>query len=388
MDFRLGAETEQLRAEIRGFLDEHMTVELEERIHRSGVSHDDEFTAALVREGWLAPGWPKELGGQGRDPIEMMVIHEELRLVDAPTYGIGTTTIVAAVIRAIGTPAQQRAIIPRALAGEIVIVLGFTEPEAGSDVAAAATRAVRDGDDWIINGQKMFTTNAQIGDYAFMLARTNPDVPKHKGLTMFLVPLDQPGIEIQPVRTLSGERTNITFYNDVRVSDEWRIGEVDGGWATMGVALAREHGAGFGSAIQRLLDAAARWALEARDEADHSLVESPEVLTALGRTAASLEASRLLQRRSVWMGENDIPMRAEGPMSKLFSSEALERRAEELSELMGPDGLGSYFEPSAVQGGLVDHMLRFSLGTTIYAGTSEMHRNMIAQRHLGLPRPS
>lgn len=387
MDFRLGAETEALRAEIRRFLTTEMTPELARRVHETGASHDDEFTAALVREGWLAPGWPVEFGGQGRDPLEMMVIHDELRLFDAPTHGIATTLMVAAVIRDVGTPDQQREIIPQAVRGEIVIVLGFTEPEAGSDVAAAATRAVRDGDDWVISGQKMFTTNAQLGDYVFLLARTNPDVAKHRGLTMFLVPLDQPGVEVQAVRTLSGERTNITFYNDVRVSDRWRIGAIDGGWATMGVTLAREHGAGFGSALQRLLEATAGWALDALDDQERPMIESTAVLEQLGRTAASLEASRLLHRRVVWMAEAGIERRAEGPMSKLFSSEALERRAEEAAELMGAEGLRSYFDPTAPSNGLVDHMLRFSLGTTIYAGTSEMHRNMIAQRHLGLPRP-
>jgi alkylation response protein AidB-like acyl-CoA dehydrogenase len=387
MDFRLGDDTEAFRAEVREFLDEHMTHELEERTYRTGVSHDDEFTHALKARGWLAPGWPVELGGGGLDPIEMLTLHEELRLVDAPTYGIGTTMMVAAVIREVGTDAQKAAIIPRALAGDIVMVLGFTEPEAGSDVAAAATKAVRDGDDWIINGQKMFTTNAQVGDYVFLLARTNPDVPKHRGLTMFLVPLDQAGVEVQPVITMSGERTNITFYNDVRVSDEWRIGDVDGGWATLGVALALEHGSGFGSAIERLLVGAEAWAGEATDDEGRARIDDVDVREELARTATAKEVARLLQRRSAWMAHEGLSMTVEGPMSKLFSSEALEDRAEAVLAVMGSDGLRSYFDPTAPVNGVVEHMRRFSLGTTIYAGTSEVHRNMIAQRGLGLPRP-
>jgi len=386
MDFRLGGETASLRAEIRGFLDEHVTDELEERVHRSGVSHDDAFTRALVERGWYAPGWPVELGGQGRDPIEMLVLYEELRFAAAPTYGIGTTTMVAGVIREVGTPEQKAAIIPRALAGEIIIVLGFTEPEAGSDVAAAVTRAVRDGDEWVINGQKMFTTNAQLGDYVFLLARTNTEVAKHKGLTMFLVPMDQPGIEVQAVHTLSGERTNITFYNDVRVSDDWRIGDVDGGWATMMVSLRLEHGNGFGAALARLLGSAEEWARGAVDDDGRSRMDDPDVRERLGRTATDAEVSRLLLRRSAWMAEAGIPAAAEGPMTKLFSSEALERRAQDITEVMGPDALRSYFDPTAPVNGSIEHMLRHSLGTTIYAGTSEVHRNMIAQRGLGLPR--
>jgi 3-oxocholest-4-en-26-oyl-CoA dehydrogenase alpha subunit len=387
MDFRLGDETEQLRADVREFLEEHVTDELEERLYRSGVSHDPDFTRALAAKGWAAPGWPKEWGGQGRNQIESTVIHEELRVVDAPTYGIGTTAMVSAVIREVGTDAQRDAILPKALSGEIVIALGFTEPEAGSDVAAAACRAVRDGDDWVIDGQKMFTTNAQIADYVFLLARTNLDVPKHKGLTMFLVPMDQPGVEVQGVVTMSGERTNISFYNDVHVSDAWRIGEVDGGWATMGVALGLEHGSAFGPALARLLGAAEEWAQDATDLDGRPRIDDPDVREVLGRTATSMEVSRLLQRRTAWAKVAGAEVPAAGPMAKLVSSEALERRAEEMVDVMGPDALRSYFEPTAPANGLVEYLLRFSLGTTIYAGTSEVHRNMIAQRALGLPRP-
>ena len=150
----------------------------------------------------------------------MLAFAEELQRAGAPTYGVGTTIMVAKhhpARRHRGAEAGDPAAGARA--GEIIIVLGFTEPESGSDVAAAQTRAVRDGDEWVINGQKMFTTNAQEADYVFMLTRTNTDVPKHRGLTTFLVPLTPPGVEIQPVLTLSGERTNLTFYTDVRVDD-------------------------------------------------------------------------------------------------------------------------------------------------------------------------
>jgi alkylation response protein AidB-like acyl-CoA dehydrogenase len=233
----------------------------------------------------------------------------------------------------------------------------------------------------------MFTTNAQIADYVFLLARTNLDVPKHKGLTMFLVPMNQPGVEVQGVVTMSGERTNISFYNDVRVSDEWRIGEIDGGWATMGVALGLEHGSAFGPALARLLGAAEEWAREATDFDGRPRIEDPDVREVLGRTAASMEVSRLLMRRTAWAADAGVEVPAPGPMAKLLSSEALERRAEELVDVMGPDALRSYFEPTAPVNGLIEYLLRFSLGTTIYAGTSEVHRNMIAQRALGLPRP-
>ena len=386
MDFRLGESSEARRAEVREFLDAHMSLALEEQVYRTGVSHDGDFTRALVEGGWMAPSWPVEFGGQGLDPEEMVAVGEELRLADAPMYGIGTTMMVATVIRAVGTDEQKAEIIPKALAGDIVIVLGFSEPEAGSDVAAASTRAVPDGDEWVINGQKMFTTNAQIGDYVFLLTRTNTEVAKHKGLTMFLVPLHQPGVEIQAVFTLSGERTNIVYYNDVRVADAWRIGDVDGGWHAMTVALTNEHAAGFAAAIDRLLRAAESWARSTTDDEGVPRLEDGTVREALGRTAIDLEVSRLLQRRVAWMAATDQAIVAEGPMSKLFSSEALSARAQDLVEVVGPDALRSYFDPTAPAHGVIEHMLRFSLGTTIYAGTSEVHRNMIAQRGLGLPR--
>ncbi|MGZ4692331.1 MAG: acyl-CoA dehydrogenase family protein [Acidimicrobiales bacterium] len=386
MDFRLGESTEAFRAEIVEFLEEQMTVELEEKLYRTGVSNDEDFTRALVDRGLIAPGWPVEWGGQGRDPIESLVYSEEVQRYDAPTYGIGTTMAVARVIRAVGTDAQKAEILPRALRGEIIICLGFSEPESGSDVAAAKTRAVRDGDEWVINGQKMFTTNAHIGDYVFLLARTNPDVPKHKGLTMFLVPLKHPGVEVQAVFTMSGERTNITYYSDVRIPDASRIGDVDGGWRVMTVSLQDEHSAGFGSRIASLLGNTEAWAAEATDAEGNPRLDDVDVRGRLGRAATELEVSRLLQRRSAWMAEEGVVPEAEGPMSKLFSSEALERIAQDFSEMVGADALRSYFDPTAPRGGRIEHSLRFSVGTTIYAGTSEVQRNIIAQRGLGLPR--
>jgi len=298
----------------------------------------------------------------------------------APTYGIGTTMMIAWVINVVGTEEQKKEILPKALAGDIVIALGFTEPENGSDAAAAATRAVQSGDGWTINGSKMFTTNAHIADYVFMLARTDPEAPKHRGLTTFLVPMKQDGVEVQPVFTLSGERTNITFYNDVSVPDSYRIGEVDGGWTVMTKALQDEHGAAFGVRIERLLEEAEAWAKES------GRISDPDARTRLARVAAEAEVAILLQRRGHWMTETGTVPVAEAPMAKLYSSEALVRASEDLADLMGPDAVRSYFDPTAPRGGYVEHMARFALGTTIYAGTSEVQRNIIAQRGLGLPR--
>jgi alkylation response protein AidB-like acyl-CoA dehydrogenase len=386
VDFRLGAKSDAFRAEVKTFLDENMTLELEEKLYRTGVSHDEEFTRKLAERGWLAPGWPEEWGGQGRDHFETMAWRDELQKAGAPTYGFGTTMMAAKIVNLIGTDYQKQEILPKALRGEIIIVLGFSEPEAGSDVAAAQTRAVRDGDEWIVNGQKMFTTNGHLADYAFLLARTNTEVAKHKGLTMFLVPMKQEGVEVQAVYTLSGERTNITYLTDVRVPDALRLGEVDGGWAVLTKSLQDEHSAGFAGRMDELVRNAEAWAREATDGGARPRIDDRDVRVRLGRAATELEVSYLLQRRSVWMAEEGIVPEAEGPMSKLFGSEALERIAQDLTEMVGPDALRSYFDPTAPQGGRIEHSLRFSLGTTIYAGTSEVQRNIIAQRGLGLPR--
>ena len=388
MDFRLGETSELFRQEARAFLDEVFTDEMREEMHRTGVHHSWDFHRSLAERGWLAPGWPVEYGGQGRDPLEMLAFMEEFHRAGAPTYAVGTTLMVAGIIRHVGTDEQKQLILPPALGGKIIIVLGFTESECGSDVAAAQTRAIRDGDEWVINGQKMFTTNAQEADYVFMLTRTNPDVAKHRGLTTFLVPLRQPGVEIRPVHTVSGERTNLTFYSDVRVDDSLRIGEVDGGWDVMRVGLTLERAGDHGGELIRLLSSMEKWASSTVDREGMPRSEDPDVLSRLGRAAAENEVTTLMCRRSAWVTETGRLPGVEGSMSKLFASEALTRQSADFMDLLGPDGIRSQGDPLAPADGAADYDLRFALGATTYGGTSEIQRNIISQQGLGLPRPS
>ncbi|OBK17920.1 acyl-CoA dehydrogenase family protein [Mycobacterium asiaticum] len=386
MHFQLDPDTEAYRDGVRSYLAKVMTPESEERIYRSGVSHDDGFADGLVNEGYFAPSWAAEFGGQNRDAWDEQVLREELMRAEAPMYLSETTRMVASIIRDVGTPEMKDRILRGAMKGDITIALGFTEPECGSDVAAATTKAVRDGDQWVINGSKMFTTNGHIADYVFLLARTSPDKPKHKGLTMFLVPRNSAGFEAQAVWTLSGERTNITFYSDVRISDEWRVGDVDDGWQVMGLSLQDEHASGWGPHLSRLLQHAEQWA--ATTEADDGTLQlaKTDVRRRIARVAMEDEVSRLLLRRCVWMTETGQTPIAEGPMSKVFSTEALVRASQDIMELVGPDAARSYFEPTAPEQGRFEYLTRFALGTTIYAGTSEVQRSIIAQRGLGLPR--
>ena len=386
MDFRLGEKSEAFRDEVRAFVDEHVTDKVRERVHRTGTVHDWDLHRAMAEKGWLGASWPEEFGGQGRDPFEMVALQEELSRAQAPVDGMGTTMMVAGVLRVAGSDGQRRDIVPRALAGEILIALGYSEPEAGSDVAAAATRAVRDGDEWLIEGQKMFTTLAHEAQYVFLLTRTNTEVAKHKGLTMFLVPMDTPGIEIRPVHTMGGERTNITFYNSVRVPDSCRVGDVDDGWRLMQVALALERGGGIGAEMRRHLDRAVAWAREATDESGKCRVDDPDVRSCLARAAMRSEVGRLLGLRTTWAAADGVPSHVHGSMAKLYATEALVQTASELVDLLGAEGVLQHGEPGAPADGWLEHALRHVQVTTIYGGTSEVQRSIIAEHGLGLPR--
>ena len=385
MDFTWDPVAEAHRAEVREFLAEHLTPELEERLYRSGVSHDDDFARALGARNWIAPEWSRG-GYEALDVPSAHAVLDELTKADAPTYAVATSLMVARVIQAVGSAELRETIVPKVVTGEFTIALGMSEPEAGSDVAAVRTRARRVDGGWMIDGQKMFTTNAHVCDYVFLLARTDPASDRHRGLTTFLVPLDRGGFEAQAVFTMSGERTNITFYNELFIEDRWRISEVGAGWQSLMLALQDEHGAAFSPHLDRLLRQSEAWAVKPGADGEPP-VQREDVRRALIRAATDLEVAQLLEVRTAFMeSAGDVPV-SEGPMSKLFSTEAVVRHAEALTAVVGPDALRSRLDPTAIGAGLVEHALRYSLGMTIYGGTSEVQRNIIAQRRCGLPRP-
>jgi alkylation response protein AidB-like acyl-CoA dehydrogenase len=387
VDFRLGEEEAAFRESVRVFLREQVTDELRDRVHRTGTRHDWDFHRNLAARGWLNAHWPRAAGGQGRSPLAMMAFHEELALADAPTDGMGITMLVADVIRAVGTPEQKELFLRPVLGGKCLFCLGYTEPDAGSDVAAVITRAVRDGDRWVINGQKMFTTLAHEANFVFLLTRTNSNVPQHRGLTMFLVPMNAPGIEIQPVHTLGGERTNVTFYTDVRVADSMRVGAVDGGWDVMRVALAFERGGAMGSELQRHLRRAVEWANHASDDHDGCPMDDPEVRTTLARVAIRAEVGRLLNLRTICdSAQNGVPNHVFGSMAKVYLTEALVHSVSELLDRLGTEGVLQRGDEAAPADGWLEAAFRHVPVTTIYGGTSEVQRSIIAERGLSLPR--
>ncbi|HKY13660.1 MAG TPA: acyl-CoA dehydrogenase family protein [Microthrixaceae bacterium] len=384
MDFEWDAETQRFREEVRRFLDLHLTPELEDQLYEEGLTHDEGFAAALGERNWIAGEWARE-GFEALDGEAMQVLEEEFARTEAPYYAVSTSMMVAKVIRAVGSEWLNSEIVPKVVTGEVAIALGMSEPEAGSDVAAVQTRAREVEGGWVIDGQKMFTTNANICEFVFLLARTDPDSVRHRGLTTFLVPVASDGFEAQAVVTVSGERTNITYYSDLVLEDRWRISEVGAGWQSLMMALQDEHSAPFCAHLGRALDAAEQWGADPGPDGT-APIERADVRQRLVKVATDLEVARLLERRTSWMETvGEVPV-AEGPMSKLFSTEAIVRGSEELTALVGPDALRSRSDPSAVHGGRIEHLLRFSLGTTIYAGTSEVQRNIIAQRRCGLPR--
>jgi alkylation response protein AidB-like acyl-CoA dehydrogenase len=385
MDFTPNPEIVAFREEVRQVVAETVDAEVRANVARTGVNHDWALMKAVADRGWLAATVPVELGGQGRGPDHLAALYRELEQADAPYEGLSMAMMIAFILGHVGSEWQKAEIMSKLLAGGAIPCLGYSEPESGSDVAAAKTRAVRDGDDWIINGQKMFTSLADVSEWVFLLARTNTEVPKHRGLTFFLVPVDSPGIEVQEVRTLSGKRTNITFYDDVRVHDRMRVGDVDGGWGVMLVALAFERGVAGGVAdVAALYDAAVSCARDTVSPDGERLIDDASARERLARVAIDTEVCELLGDRAAWVAVNGLP-KTEGAEVKLFATEAYGRASSALVDMLGIDGLvGDHAGHSP--GGIVEYSYRVAPIFTTAGGTSEIQKNLIAERGLGLPR--
>jgi alkylation response protein AidB-like acyl-CoA dehydrogenase len=384
MDFSLSPRAAEFRTEVMAFLDSHLTGEVIDTMHRTGTFNDKHFNAAMADAGLLAGAVP---GYGDRDPIELYVLFNELEKAGAPYDGLAVTMLVAGVINAVGTDFHREQVLDRLLTGRFNCCLGYSEPDHGSDVAAITTRAVQDGDEWVVNGQKMWTTMAHEADWVILLTRTEPDVPKHKGLTMFLVPMDTPGIEVQPVPTMASERTNATFYDEVRIGDEWRLGDVNGGWSVMGVALAFERGVmgGTNPAVP-LLRHVRGWATDAPSPDGGRMIDDPLLRERIARTAIANQVSQLLTLRAAWIAATGGLPGLEGSMAKLYATDRYQQAVGWFQQMAGADGLLGFGTDGAAADGWIDYDARHSPVTTIYGGTTEINRNNVAERHLGLPR--
>jgi alkylation response protein AidB-like acyl-CoA dehydrogenase len=376
---QLDNEVRQFWAEVRTFFETHVTEAVHEAERRTGGGFNEQLHRALGRRRWVAPRWPVEEGGAGLDALRARIISLELERSGAPAILTTTTLLPPVAIRMFAVDEVKAEVLPGIADGTIRVCLGYTEPGCGSDLAAVRTRAVRDGDEWVINGQKMFTTAAQFCQYCFCLTRTNTDVRKHKGLTVFLLPLDLAGVEIRGINTLGGERTNFVYLNDVHVPDRYRLGEVDQGWTVVSAPLAQEHGMGdedgsagstYAKTTRRLVDAVVAWAGEQSTPDGRPLLEDVRVRQTLARVELGIEIANV----------------SPGPMGRINSADALVRDASELLDLVGSSGLLAHGADAAALNGLLEYGFRFAPGTTIYGGSTDIHRNLVAERTLGLPR--
>ena len=388
MDFsrvELSDEDAAFRDEARSFLATHVTEEVRRRDRETGDNFDEGVHLAFGAAGYLAGEWkPASEGGFTR--VRRRIWELEKRRAHVPWVTWGTTAMVARSLVKFGKPELVEEVMPKVFSGEVRLCLGYTEPEGGSDVATCKTRAVRDGDGWLINGSKMFTTGAHKCQYVFLITNTDPDAPKHKSLTMFLVPLDSPGIEIQGIRTIDGDRTNIVYYSDVRVDDKYRLGDVNAGWTVLREPLNTEHGAvaaspdglqdtsimmhQAGSMATAVDNAAAR--VTRPDPSGRCLIDDRSVAYRLGRSVARLEAA----------------LSAPNIYGRVAIAQTMRDISPDLMDLLGAASVLPFGIEGAADDGSAEYVYRFAPLVGIYGGTLEVFRNMIGQYTLGLGKPS
>ena len=382
IDFDLGEEAAELAREVEEFFERTLTPELRAKAHYSWDGHDPYVHRKLAEANLLFPAWPKEKGGRGAPHYARHAAMEVWDKYGWTGHAASVSQMVAAIVDRFGSDEAKEKVLKPVLRGEAVCSLGYSEPGSGSDVFAAQTKATPDGNGWRIDGTKMFTSGANLADFVLMLTRTNTEVAKHKGLTMFIVPLKSEGITVQPVHTFQDERTNITFYDGVRVPDAYRLGEVDEGVRTMSASLELEHGGGgFAKELLALRRAAEELCREIEYDGK-PLIEDRLARMRLARATAHYEMARMLSWRSLWSTGSKLNLPAVGPMSKLFGTEKFLEDASDLLDLTAPLSLSKRTGAA----GFVNQCYRHAHGTTIYAGTSEVHRSMIAEKALGLPR--
>ncbi|HEX7821018.1 MAG TPA: acyl-CoA dehydrogenase [Sphingobium sp.] len=382
IEFDLGDEARAIQEEIATFFATQVTDEEKAKFHYSWDGYNPRINKALADAGLLFLGWPKEMGGRGITPYAKLAAMEAFEHTGYSNPAHNVTAMVSAILYRFGSDAVKENILARAMSGEIITSLGYSEPGSGSDVFAAQCRSTQEADgSWRINGTKMWTSGANITDYVFMLTRSDPEATKHKGLTMFIVPLKTEGVTVQGIHTFMDERTNITFYDNVAIPDAYRLGPINEGARTMSAGLELEHGGGFGKVQRAMQKAAEELASEIR-VGDHALIDEPQAQQRLAKTYANLVVADLFTFRSTWGGVNKKNLQGVGPMAKMFSSECFQTDARDLLDLTAPYSLSKREGPA----GFLNQCYRHAQATTIYGGTSEVHRSMVAEKALGMPR--
>src|SRR6202045_1487352 len=383
-------EQEELRRELRSYFDKLITPERREALSStsgevgSGNCYRD-TVAQMGKDGWLTLNWPKEYGGQDRSPMASLIFTDEAAIAGAPVPFL-TINSVAPTIMAFGTEEQKKFYLPKIASGDLHFSIGYSEPGAGTDLAALRTTAVRDGDDYVINGQKMWTSLIQYADYVWLAVRTNPEAKKHRGISMLIVPTDVDGFSWTPVHTMAGVDTSATYYQDVRVPGTNRVGEENAGWKLVTNQLNHERVALVSAQpIFVALNAVREWAQNTKDIHGSRLIDSEWVQLNLARVHAKAEVLKLINWELA-STEDAAPSPADASAAKGYGTELATEAYRWLMEGLGTAGTLRSNSPGALLRGRVERMHRSCLILTFGGGTNEIQRDIIGMVALGLPR--
>jgi len=383
-------EQEELRRELRSYFAQLMTPErvdalssVEGEVGSGNVYRDT--VAQMGKDGWLTLSWPKEFGGQGRPPMDGLIFSDEAAIAGAPVPFL-TINSVAPTIMAFGTDEQKKFYLPKIALGELHFSIGYSEPGAGTDLAALRTTAVRDGDDYVVNGQKMWTSLIQYADYVWLAVRTNPEAKKHRGISMLIVPTDVDGFSWTPVHTMAGVDTSATYYQDVRVPVTNLVGDENAGWKLVTNQLNHERVALVSAQpIFVALNAVREWAQNTKDIHGSRLIDSEWVQLNLARVHAKAEVLKLINWELA-SSDDAAPSPADASAAKVFGTELATEAYRLLMEVLGSAATVRQDSPGALLRGRVERMHRACLILTFGGGTNEIQRDIIGMVALGLPR--
>jgi 3-oxocholest-4-en-26-oyl-CoA dehydrogenase alpha subunit len=390
MQIAFTEEQEQLRQELRDYFAKLMTPEVQEQMQSGdGEYGGGDLYKRLVRQmgqdGWLGIGWPTEYGGQNRTMIDQLIFTDEASVAGAPVPFL-TINTVGPTLMSWGTEEQKQEFLPKILKGEMHFSIGYSEPGAGTDLASLTTRAVRDGDEYVINGQKMWTSLIQYADYVWLAARTDPDAPKHKGLSVFLVKTDSPGFKWSPVRTVSGTTTSATFYEDVRVPAANLVGGQNNGWKLITNQLNHERVALCSAAgVVNMANQVREWAASTTLADGRRVIDQEWVQVHLARVHAKAEFLKLINWKIAWgVGKGIGPQDASA--TKVFGTEFYTEAYRLLMEILGQESYVQAGSPGSILKSRLERMYRSTLILTFGGGTNEVQRDIIAMVGLGMPR--
>ncbi|MER7012906.1 acyl-CoA dehydrogenase family protein [Saccharopolyspora sp. NPDC000359] len=382
------SEQEELREELRRYFDKLMTPEIRAELTAHGDYGDGEAYRQVVRQmgadGWLALGWPAEYGGQDRSTLDQLIFTDEAAIAGAPVPFLTLNSIAPTIMR-FGTPEQKAHYLPKIAAGEVHFAIGYSEPEAGTDLASLRTTADRDGDEYVVNGQKMWTSLIQYADYVWLACRTDREARKHRGLSILVVPTDSPGFSWTPVRTMAGPTTSATYYQDVRVPASSLVGGENEGWPLITNQLNHERVALTSAApLRSALEEVLEWARETRLTDGRRVLDQEWVRHHLARVHAGAEFLKLVNWKIATTVEQQ-PAPATASATKVFGTEFATEAYRLLMEVLGSAAHIRQGSPGAALRGRIERMHRSSLILTFGGGTNEVQRDIIAAVGLGLP---